>query len=417
MIDIKKIIENTKEVEQALLKRLDKGSFNLEEIIKLENERKNLTTNLEALQAKRNEFSHKRPDKKTIEEMKELAQKIKDKETQLKQLKLNLFEKVSALPNLPADDVKAGDKENNEVIYTFKAKPELDFKAKDHVELAKELDIIDYERATKMSGNGFWGYKGAGAWLEWSLLNFFMDYHEANNYQMLLLPYLLNEDSAFASGHLPKFRDDLYWTQDKICLNATAEMMLTNYHRDEILFEKDLPKKYFSYATSFRREAGSYRKEERGMIRGHQFNKVEIFQFTKPENSWQAFSDMNEEIKKMMETLDLHFQVSKLAAKDASAAMAKTYDVEVWIPSMNIYKEVSSISNATDYQARRAKIRYKSENTGKNEFLHTLNASGLATSRLIPAILEQNQRADGSVIIPKVLHEYLPEKYQILKSV
>jgi seryl-tRNA synthetase len=267
-----------------------------------------------------------------------------------------------------------------------------------------------------MSGNGFWIYKGAGAWLEWSLLNLFLEYHENNGYEFMLMPALLNESSAFASGHLPKFKDDLYWTQDKTCLNATAEMMLTNYHRDEVLSEETLPRKYFSYASSFRREAGSYRKEERGMIRGHQFNKVELFRFTKPENSYQAFEEMNEEVKGLMRELDLSFQVSKLAAKDVSAAMSRTNDVEVWIPSMDIYKEVSSISNATDYQARRAKIRYKSIENKKNEFVHTLNGSGLATSRLIPAILEQNQRADGSVLIPEVLKKYLPKKYHTLKK-
>jgi seryl-tRNA synthetase len=192
-------------------------------------------------------------------------------------------------------------------------------------------------------------------------------------------------------------------------------MMLTNYHREEILDEKDLPLKYFSLATSFRREAGSYRKNERGMIRGHQFNKVEMFQFTKAEDSWQAFEQMTQEVIELMKGLDLHFQVSKLAAKDCSAAMAKTCDIEVWIPSMEVYKEVSSISNATDYQARRANIRYKDAKTKKNLFAHTLNASGLATSRVIPAILEQNQNADASVKVPKILHKYLPKEYHILK--
>jgi seryl-tRNA synthetase len=191
--------------------------------------------------------------------------------------------------------------------------------------------------------------------------------------------------------------------------------MLTNYHREEILEANDLPKKYFSLATSFRREAGTYRKDERGMIRGHQFNKVEIFQFTKPENSWQVFEKMNQEVIDLVKGLDLHFQVSKLAAKDCASAMAKTTDVEVWIPSMNIYKEVSSISNALDYQARRANIRYKDQKTNKNIFVHTLNASGVATSRIIPAILEQNQNEDGSVYVPKILHKYLPKKYHILK--
>ena len=417
MLDIKKIIKHPKEVELALLKKLDKGSFNLTEIINLEMKRKHIITEIEALQAKKNQFTKTRPSEEIILEMKNNTLAVKEKEKTLKLLSIELNDQLASLPNLPAEDVVSGDKENNKVIFSYSDKPEFNFKAKDHIELAENLDIIDYKRATKMSGNGFCVYKGAGAWLEWALLNFFLEYHAKNSYQMLILPLLLNEDSAFASGHLPKFKDDLYWTQDKLCLNATAEMMLTNYHRDEIFKEGDLPLKYFAYAPSFRREAGSYRREERGMIRGHQFNKVEIFRFTKPENSWQAFSEMTEEIKAIMEKLDLHFQLSQLAAKDCSAAMAKTLDIEVWIPSMSIYKEVSSISNATDYQARRSKIRYKSELSGKNEFVHTLNASGLATSRLIPAILEQNQQADGSVIIPKILHKYLDKNYHILKSI
>ncbi|MCD4705423.1 serine--tRNA ligase, partial [bacterium] len=249
--------------------------------------------------------------------------------------------------------------------------------------------------------------------LEWALWNYFKDFHQKNNYTFLLLPYLLNQESAYASGHLPKFKEDLFWTSgDKLCLNATSEMMLLNYHRDEILdLEKSL--KYYSFSTCFRSEAGAYRTEERGMIRGHQFNKIEMFQFTKPEDSWTAFAEMVQGVEALVTGLDLHFQSSKLAAQDASAAMAKTIDMEVWIPSMNCYKEVSSASNALDYQARRANIRFKKD--GKSEFVHTLNASGLATSRILPAILEQNQQADGSVKIPKILHKYLD--FKILKAI
>ncbi|MFP4515011.1 MAG: serine--tRNA ligase [Parcubacteria group bacterium] len=416
MLDIKRIINNKKEVEEALLKRMSKEDFNLDQIISLEEKRKSITTELEQLKAEKNKFSKTKPDESTIAEIKKLSSHLKEQENQLKLIKAELNEKLSSLPNTVSEDVRAGDKENNEVIFTHLDKPNFRFDTLDHVSLAEKLDVIDYKRASKMSGNGFWIYKDKGAWLEWALYNYFLDYHRENNYEFLIMPELLNRDSAYASGHLPKFEDDLFWTEDsKLCLNATAEMMLTNYHREEILNENDLPKKYFSLASSFRREAGSYRKEERGMIRGHQFNKVEMFQFTKPENSWDVFEKMNQEVVDLMKGLDLHFQVSKLAAKDCSAAMAKTIDVEVWIPSMNIYKEVSSISNATDYQARRANIRYKEEKTKKNNFVHTLNASGLATSRIIPAILEQNQSADASVKVPKILHKYLPKKYHILK--
>jgi seryl-tRNA synthetase len=416
MLDIKRIINNKKEVEEALLKRVSKEDLHLDNIISLEEKRKKITTELEKLQAQKNEYSKTKPDKKTITKIKELSKNIKQQEEYLKQTKTDLREKLLALPNTVSEDVKAGDKENNEVIFTYLDKPEFEFKSLDHVSLAEKLDVIDYKRASKMSGNGFWIYKDKGAWLEWALYNYFLDYHRGNDYEFLIMPELLNRDSAYASGHLPKFEEDLFWTENsKLCLNPTAEMMLTNYHREEILEANDLPKKYFSLATSFRREAGTYRKDERGMIRGHQFNKVEIFQFTKPENSWQVFEKMNQEVIDLVKGLDLHFQVSKLAAKDCSPAMAKTTDVEVWIPSMNIYKEVSSISNALDYQARRANIRYKDQKTNKNIFVHTLNASGLATSRIIPAILEQNQNEDGSVYVPKILHKYLPKKYHILK--
>jgi len=240
------------------------------------------------------------------------------------------------------------------------------------------------------------------------LLNYFIEFHKKNNYEFLLLPYLLNEESAYASGHLPKFREDLFWTEDKLCLNATSEMMLLNYHRDDLLENNKLPRKYYSYSTCFRREAGSYRKEERGMVRGHQFNKIEMFQFTKPEDSWAAFDELVKNAEKLVEGLGLYYQTVQLAAEDASAAMAKTIDIEVWIPSMDTFKEVSSVSNALDYQARRANIRYRAENG--NQFVHTLNGSGLATSRLIPAILEQFQQKDGSVEVPKVLREWVGKK-------
>ncbi len=323
---------------------------------------------------------------------------------------------MSELPNIPAADVLPGGKENNEVIHTYGQKPKFDFEPKDHVELATSLGLIDYERAAKMSGSGFWCYTGVGAQLEWALLNYFIDFHTKNGYQFLIPPFLLTEKSAYTSGHLPKFRDDLFWTQDALCLNATSEMMLGNYHRDEILPIEELPKKYFAYSACFRREAGSYRQEERGMIRGHQFNKIEMFIFSKPEESWKMFAEMVNNAQKLMEGLNLNFQISKLAAGDSSAAMAKTYDIEVYIPSMGIYKEVSSASNALDYQARRGQVRYKNPATGKNEFVHTLNASGLATSRLLPAILEQNQQADGSVIIPKILRQYMPKRMKVIKK-
>lgn len=406
MLDINKIRNNKEEVKKALLKRLKEVDFDLDEVITLDDNRKKLLTDVEQLKSERNKNSKTKPTPEMIEQMKALGEKIKELDDQIKKTEEELREKLSALPNTPADDVVSGGKENNKVLRTFGKKPNIAFTPKDHVELATDLNLIDYERGVKMSGSGFWVYKGDGALLEWALLNYFIDFHRKNKYTFLLPPYLLTEESAYTSGHLPKFRDDLFWTQDKLCLNATSEMMVGNYHRDEILDEKTLPLKYFAYSACFRREAGSYRKEERGMVRGHQFNKIEMFQFTKPNDSWKAFDELVKNAEQLVKGLGLHFQSVQLAAEDASSAMAKTIDIEVWIPSMGIYKEVSSASNALDYQARRGNIKYRDQKEQRNEFVHTLNASGLATSRLIPAILEQFQQKDGSVKVPKVLQKY-----------
>ncbi len=432
MLDINKIREKKDEVKKALLKRLNSDDFDLDKIIKFDDERRKLIKEIEELRAKRNQFSQTKPSSEIIKEMREVGERVKNLESQLKQIESKLNDELSALPNLPADDVVAGGKENNQVLRTFSKKPDFKFKPKDHIELAICLGLVDYERAVKMSGSGFWAYIGDGALLEWALLNYFIEFHRKNGYIFLIPPFLLTEQSAYTSGHLPKFRGDLYWTstsassaslgalapacrqgrdrQDKLCLNATAEMMLGNFHRDEILTEEKLPLKYFAYSACFRREGGSYGAEERGMVRGHQFNKIEMFQLTKSDQSWSAFDELLNYAEELVKGLGLHFQTVKLAAADCSAAMSKTVDIEVWIPSMNTYKEVSSVSNALDYQARRGNIRNKNSKTGENEYVHTLNASGLATSRIIPAILEQFQQKDGSVKIPKVLQKFMKKK-------
>ncbi len=408
MLDINKIREQREEVRNALLKRMEPAVLDaaLSKILELDNQRRELLKKTEELKAERNAASKTKPTPETIIKMKAIGEEIKQLDDQLAQIEIDFNAAMSELPNIPAADVLPGGKENNKIIKTFGAKRAFDFTPKDHYDLAVALDIIDYERAAKMSGSGFWIYKGAGAILEWALLSYFIKFHQANGYIFMIPPFLLTEQSAYTSGHLPKFRDDLFWTQDKRCLNATAEMMLGNYHRDEILPENELPYKYAAYSACFRREAGSYRKEERGMIRGHQFNKIEMFHYTKPELTWDSFQELVANAEKLVEGLGLHYQSVQLAAGDASAAMAKTVDVEVWIPSMDVYKEVSSVSNALDYQARRGNVRYKNPATGKNEFVHTLNASGLATSRLIPAIMEQFQNADGSVKVPEVLQPF-----------
>lgn len=411
MLDIKLIRENKKEIEKALLKRMDKAKLDLDKILELDDKRREALAKLESLQAERNKASKTKPDADTIKKMKALGADIKELEDEVKKIELDYNERLSALPNIPHQSVVAGGKENNKVRSTYGQQPKFDFEAKDHVELATSLGLIDYKRAAKMSGAGFWAYTGEGALLEWALLNYFIDFHRSHpGYSFMIPPYLLNQDSAFISGHLPKFKEDLFWTEDdKLCLNATSEMMLGNYHAGEILNQDDLPLKYYAFSTCFRREAGAYRTEERGMVRGHQFNKIEMFQFTDERSSWDAFDELLNYAEELVKGLGLHFNTVDLAAGDCSSAMAKTVDVEVWIPSMGIYKEVSSVSNALDYQARRGNIRYKHE-SGENRFVHTLNASGLATSRVFPAILEQFQQADGTVAIPEVLQKYMGGK-------
>ena len=415
MLDIKLIRDKKEEVEKALLKRIAKSALDLDKVIKLDDTRRDVIIKLEALKAERNKNSKIKPTPEIIEQMKKIGEEIKELEISLKTTEDQLKEQLSELPNIPADDVLPGGKENNKVIKTFGQKPKPDFKLIDHVELATRLNLIDYERGVKIAGSGFWCYKGKGALLEWALLNYFKDFHVANGYTFILPPFLLNEDSAYASGHLPKFRDDLFWTSrssenkqgDSLCLNATSEMMINNLHRNEVIDEAQLPLKYFAYSPCFRKEPGGYGAGEKGTTRGHQFNKIEMFQFTRPECSWNGFEELVRNAEKLVEGLGLHYQTVQLAAQDASASMSKTCDIEVWIPSMDMYKEVSSASNAIDYQARRADIKFRNPETGKNEFVHTLNASGLATSRLLPAILEQFQQEDGSVKIPEALHRYM----------
>lgn len=405
MLDINFIRQNPEKVKDACKKKA--VSVDVDGILALDIRKRELMTELEMLKAEQNKISRGGKDNNVlISQAKEIKGKIKLMEPELEKIEKEFDDLMLSLPNIVADDIIAGGKENNKVLRKFGRKPKFNFTPKDHVDLATGLNLIDYERGAKIAGSGFWVYKGSGAILEWALLNYFVDFHRKNKYTFLLAPYMLTEKSAYTSGHLPKFRDDLYWTQDKLCLNATSEMMVGNYHRDEVLKEADLPLKYFSYSACFRREAGSYRKEERGMVRGHQFNKIEMFQFTKPEKSWEAFEELVKNAEKLVNGLGLHFQSVLLAAEDMSQAMAKTIDIEVWIPSMEIYKEVSSASNALEYQARRGNIKFRNEKEGKNYFVHTLNASGLATSRLIPAILEQFQQKDGSVKIPKVLQKY-----------
>ena len=414
MLDYNLIKTHPEEVAAALKKKGWDVDFT--DVIHKMDERLALLQAVEKVKAEKNALSASVPQAKKegkdvtviFKKVKELSASIAEDEKHLEELELEIKTFVEALPNIPDPDLLPGEKENNKVIYTFGEKPTFDFEPKDHVELATSLGLIDYDRAAKISGRGTWIYTGLGAQLEWALINYFISTHLADGYTMILPPHLLNEESGYTAGQFPKFKQDVFWLegQDKFML-PTAETALVNLHRKEILSEDELPKKYFAYTPCYRCEAGSYRTEERGMIRGYQFDKVEMVQYTTEEGSDAAFDELVRKAASLVERLGLHFQISKLAAGDCSHSMARTYDVEIWIPSMGIYKEVSSASNARDYQARRGMIRYRDSKTGKTKFCHTLNASGLATSRLFPALLEQCQQKDGSVIIPDALVPFM----------
>jgi seryl-tRNA synthetase len=416
MLDINLIRENPEKVKEALKKKMWDADFT--QLLEWDVQKKSIIHLVEDNKAEINRLSASVPAAKKAGEdisvifakAKEIAAKNLEKENELKTLEDKIFDFMSALPNIPDDDLVGGGKENNRVIHVFGEKPNFAFKIKDHVELATSLGLVDYDRASKISGRGTWIYTNLGAQLEWALINFFISEHLKDGYEFILLPHLLNEQSGFVAGQFPKFREDVFWldgVEPKKFLLPTAETGLVNLHRDEILKEEDLPKKYFGYTPCYRREAGSYRTEERGMIRGYQFNKVEMVQYTKPEDSDKAFEELVDKAMSLVSKLGLHYHVSKLAAGDISHSMARTYDIEVYIPSIDIYKEVSSASNARDYQARRGMMRYRDKQTNKTRYVHTLNASGLATSRIFPAILEQFQQADGSVKIPEVLQPFM----------
>lgn len=415
MIDIKRIVESKDEVEKALSKRMSVEDMHLDEIIDLYNKRKKILTEYENKRAQQNSFNTKMAGiekgseefKKLVSDLKVLSENVKELERNVDELTDKLTSLVEVLPNIPDDDVVAGQKEANQVIKVVGEKPVFDFPIKDHVELGDSLGLFDLDRAVKMSGNNFVMYKGWGARLEWALLNYFIDSHLSDGYEMLLPPHIVGERSGYTAGQLPKFKDDVYWLKDlDQFLIPTAETALDNLFRDEILNEKDLPKKYFSYTPCYRKEAGSYRANEKGLIRVHQFNKVEMYQYTTQEGSDLAFEELLQKAERLVADLGLHYRVSKLAAGDCSAPAARTYDVEVWLPAISQYYEVSSISNVRDYQARRGNMRYRKED-GSIEYMHTLNASGLATSRLMVALVETYQQEDGSILVPDVLRKYI----------
>ena len=433
MLDIKRIKENPEAVKAGLrAKEVDCDAI-VDKILEMDVQIRGLKTSTETKTAQKNKlakengklFGQKKGAEKqgkdttdidaVIEANKQasiaLDAEIADDAAVLKDLSVEFRTLMLSLPNLPDADLLPGGKENNEPLRYVGKKPEFDFTPQHHVDLCTNLGLIDYERGVKLAGAGNWMYTGMGARLEWALLNYFIDTHTADGYDFILPPHMLEYQCGETAGQFPKFADEVYKianpTDDRThYMLPTAEAALASVYRDEILTEADLPKKFFAYTPCFRREAGSHRADERGMVRGHQFNKVEMFQFTTPETSDEAFDELVTKAEKLVEGLGFHFRTVKLAAGDCSASMARTYDIEILIPSMDGYKEVSSVSNARDYQARRGNIRYRRAD-GKIDFVHTLNGSGLATSRIFPALVEQNQRADGSIVVPECLRKYL----------
>jgi len=420
MIDIKLIRETPDTVKQSLLKRGTDYSEAIDQIVVLDLKRRGTITIHEEVKAEQNRISKLIPQMKkdgedvapVIEKLNELKSNIKTTEEQLRLIESELEALMLSLPNTPDDDVIAGGKEKNEPLRFFGEPHTFDFEPKNHLDLCVGLGLIDYERGVKLAGSGFWIYRGLGSRLEWALLNYFIDTHIGDGYELLLVPHMLEYQCGLTAGQFPKFGDEVYKianpTDDRLhYMLPTAEAALASIHRDEILPETELPKKYISYTPCFRREAGTYGSDERGMVRGHQFNKVEMFQFTTPEGSAAAFDELVGKAEHLVSALGFHFRTVKLAAGDVSASMARTYDIEIQIPSMNGYKEVSSVSNANCFQSRRGAVRFKRADTGKIDFMHTLNGSGLATSRILPALVEQNQQKDGSIIVPEILRKYM----------
>lgn len=416
MLDIKLIRENPEIIEKKLQTKDENAS--LKKILTLDKEIRSLKMESEELKNERNrnakEFGER---KRTGEDASDLLsamegakEKISTLDHQLHDLETTLKFELGCLPNLPADDIKSSlDPADNVLIKTHGEKPSFSFAPKNHLELNEKLNLFDFKRGAKVGGSGWPMYRGLGARLEWALINFMIDTHVTNGFEQWMPPLVGRPEIMMGSAHLPKFEDQLFKLQDKdhhLYLIPTSEAVLNGIHFDEILSEEELPLKYTSYTPCFRREAGAAGSGERGLIRTHQFNKVEMFCITKPEQTEAIYEQMVASAEEILQALNIHYRNMLLVTGDVSFAAAKTIDLEVWLPGQDRYYEVSSVSNCTDFQARRSKIRYK-KGKEKPEFCHTLNGSGLATSRLMVALLENNQQEDGSVVLPTVLHKYL----------
>lgn len=416
MLDIKLIRNDPKGIE-AKLKTKD-PEVSIAPILKMDEEIRQIKNHVEQLKNQKNQNAKLIGEKKRkgedvsdlLAEIAGVGDEIQKLDHQLAELEKTFHDQVACFPNLPMEDIKNSlDPADNVCIKTFGEKPSFSFKPKNHLELNEKLKLFDFKRGAKIGGTGWPCYRGLGARLEWALIQFMIDTHITNGFEMWIPPLLGRPDIMYGSAHLPKFEDQLYKVKDEdyqLYLIPTSEAVLNGLHFDEILEEDSLPRKYTAFTPCFRREAGAAGAQERGLIRTHQFNKVEMFCITKPEESEALYNEMIQSAEEILQALNIHYRSMLLVTGDMSFASAKTIDLEVWLPGQDRYYEVSSVSNCTDFQARRSKIRYK-KGTDKPHLCHTLNGSGLATSRLMVALLENNQQEDGTIVLPTVLHKYL----------
>ncbi len=420
MLDVKRIRENLDEIK-VLMGRRGEGEFDpkdLDEVVELDDKRKEILKKVEVLKNKSNVESKKIPvmikngeNIDTIKaELKELSDEIKGLDGQLREVEEKLRYRLLRIPNVPNPDVPQGETdEDNIEIRRWGEPTKFDFEHKAHWDIGTDLDILDFERAGKITGSRFTLYKGLGSKLERSIISFFLDYHTENHgYTEVLPPFMANENSFLGTGQLPKFEEDMFKLEGlNYYLVPTAEVPVTNIYAGEILEGDKLPIKHCAYTPCFRSEAGSAGRDTRGLVRQHQFNKVELVKFVKPEESYDELEKLTNDAEKMLQLLGIPYRVVKICTGDLGFTAAKKYDIEVWMPSYNRYVEISSCSNFEDFQARRANIRFKRDRDSKTEFVHTLNGSGLAVGRTLAAILENYQQADGSVVVPEILRPYM----------
>lgn len=415
MLDIKLIRDNIDIVKEGLKKR--NQDISLDQLVDLDNNRRTIIVEIEQARLRRNIDSEKigklkregkEPEKDLIEELDQLRIRIQEKEKFLLNIEIQIEDLLLRIPNIPDETTPVGKSDKDNVVVRVVGEPrKFSFKPKHHWEIGEKLEILDFERASKISGSRFSLLKNEGCALERAIINFFLDTHKQKGYKEIMTPYLVNKASMRGTGQLPKFEEDLFrCPDDELYLIPTAEVSVTNMHRDEVLEEKQLPIKYASYSACFRREAGSYGKDTKGLIRNHQFNKVELVKFVKPEDSAMELEALTNDAENVLQLLGIPYRVMALCSGDIGFSSAKTYDLEAWMSAENTYREISSCSNFKDFQARRMNCKFKRIDSKKREFVHTLNGSGVAVGRTFATILENYQQEDGSVIIPEVLRKY-----------